>query len=149
MIILKKLKKSWNDFYYLRWLSWYNMSWLENTIWYFLHRFHPNHRYNIIKTDLKPGYYEWPTRFVYGAFNDFADRYPYTRNFYELDPDAQWALDRILVWWKNYDQRVDDNEERWLEKEISFDEYEENIEKLDKETIKNINILWKYRHSID
>lgn len=43
---------------------------LNNIKWWFLHRLHPKHRYHIVKTDLKPGYYDSDTRILHACFNE-------------------------------------------------------------------------------
>lgn len=41
---------------------------LEHSYWYLIHRFHPKHRYNILKTGLKPGYYDPDIQIVCAVF---------------------------------------------------------------------------------
>jgi len=41
---------------------------LKDMKWKVLHRFHPRHRYNIVKTELEPGYYDLDTRLMYACF---------------------------------------------------------------------------------
>ena len=42
---------------------------LRNIKWEILWRIHPNHRYNIIKTGLKPGYYDVDERMLHGMMS--------------------------------------------------------------------------------
>lgn len=44
-------------------------SWLGRIYWWFQHRFNPRHRYHIVYTGLKPGYYDTDTRLLYSNFN--------------------------------------------------------------------------------
>lgn len=37
-------------------------------IWFFKYRFHPRHRYNIVRTDLKPGYHDLDSRMLHAVF---------------------------------------------------------------------------------
>lgn len=41
---------------------------IKDLKWKVYHRFHPEHRYNIVKTELKPGYYDIDTRMMYACF---------------------------------------------------------------------------------
>ena len=147
--IIKKIDHFWWLHVSERYRSCFLYLPLHNLKYWIVHRFHPSHRYHIIKTGLKPGYYEWRTRLVYGTFNDFVVRYLITKDFLQLDKEEIKDLDKVMNWWKNYDKRVDDNEIKFCDKEIDFDKYNKNVDKLDKETIKNINILWKHQNAID
>lgn len=46
---------------------------IENRIsyfyWWFKHRLHPKHQYHIVRTNLKPDYYEIDTRMLYACFS--------------------------------------------------------------------------------
>jgi hypothetical protein len=35
--------------------------------WWVLHRFHPSHRYNVVPTGLRPGYYDFDTRILHAS----------------------------------------------------------------------------------
>lgn len=38
---------------------WFGLRWIDNHIGYpLLYRLHPRHRYHVVKTDLRPGYYD-------------------------------------------------------------------------------------------
>ena len=40
----------------------------SNGIWWLRHRFVPKHRYNLVRTGLKPGYYDQDTRMLHACF---------------------------------------------------------------------------------
>lgn len=42
---------------------------LSDLKWWFYHRFHPRHRYNIVKTGLPPGYYDTDTVLLHAMFS--------------------------------------------------------------------------------
>jgi len=45
--------------------------------WWFLHRFHPNHQYHIIRTGLKPGYHDPDKRItsaIFGITKEFFEQ---------------------------------------------------------------------------
>lgn len=46
---------------------------LVNIYWWIMHRFHPKHRYNIIKLPLKLSYYDWNIRIIYATFELFCE----------------------------------------------------------------------------
>ena len=41
--------------------------WVYTVRWKLLHRYHPRHQYNIIRTDLEPGYYDVDTLMLHGV----------------------------------------------------------------------------------
>lgn len=73
--------------------------------WELLHRFHPKHRYNIIKTGLKPGYYDPMTLIFEGTFQLLVkfveDNIHYDRIDWEGDDlhSAAWKEMKELVHW--------------------------------------------------
>lgn len=99
-------------------------SWrLRDAKWNLIHRFHPNHKYHIIKTSLKPGYYDTTERMLFALGDDFAAFYErilsgeshtvWDFSDAELDPDhgmTQEYIDQrqdiwlkmgtIYTWWK-------------------------------------------------
>ena len=42
---------------------------LKDIKWWFFHRFHPSHQYHIIRTGLRPGYYDPEDRILFGVMN--------------------------------------------------------------------------------
>lgn len=51
--------------------------------WWFYHRFHPAHRYNIVKTGLRPGYHDFDTRMEAAIIWLFL-------RFVEVDTQSGW-----------------------------------------------------------
>lgn len=47
----------------------------SDAYWWFIHRIHPNHRYHVIKTDLKPGYYDPEDRITHAIFTVVCEYY--------------------------------------------------------------------------
>jgi hypothetical protein len=41
---------------------------IRDAYWWVIHRVHPRHHYNIVRTGLPPGYYEIDTRMLYACF---------------------------------------------------------------------------------
>jgi len=72
----------------------------DNVKWWFLHRFHPHHRYHVLRTGLKPGYHEFDTVILYAMFERFCSEYPYTKQTVLLDGKIESELDRLYKWWK-------------------------------------------------
>lgn len=52
-------------------------------IYWFMHRFVKKHKYNIIYTGLKPGYWDCDTRVLYGVFKPFEEYMEF-----QLSPDS-------------------------------------------------------------
>lgn len=48
---------------------------LTNLKWAILHRFHPKHQYHLVKTGLKPGYYDADTQILHAMFKTVSDFY--------------------------------------------------------------------------
>lgn len=46
---------------------------IKRFLWWFLYRFHPKHKYNIVNLGLKPNYYDQNTRMFYAIFRLFED----------------------------------------------------------------------------
>ena len=53
------------------------LSKVNDTLWAFRYRFDPRHKYNILKTGLKPGYYDPDIQIMYAVTIDF-NRQPKT-----------------------------------------------------------------------
>ncbi len=85
--------------------------------WWFSHRFIPKHRYNIIRTGLKPGYYDPDTQMLYGIMKLFCDWYDtchhlikvedfkdikdeHSLTYLETNRSAFEEYKRIYDWWK-------------------------------------------------
>lgn len=62
-----KMKKQKSKFSLMK--LWYRIKNLPSTIyWWFNHRYNPNHQYNVVKTGLKPGYYDTDSRMEHACF---------------------------------------------------------------------------------
>jgi len=46
---------------------------LRDAMWYILHRIHPKHRYHMVDSGLKPGYYDPDTLMMHSAFKLLSD----------------------------------------------------------------------------
>lgn len=98
--------------------------------WAILHRYHPNHRYNVIKTSLEPGYYDVTERMLFALGDDFASFYERILageshsvwDYSDMKPDPQhgmtqehidarqaiWlTMGEIYAWWKARPTRED------------------------------------------
>jgi hypothetical protein len=104
---------------------------LSKIKWWFLHRFHPKHRYNVVKTGLKPGYYDPSERIIFSVFSLVAQYYDnnVAWGFYDVYNDLPRIREAVL-WWKTHkaivaegvplteDLKADFEAEVQLEKEI-------------------------------
>lgn len=85
--------------------------------WWFLHRFHPSHRYHVIKTSLEPGYWDPDTRMFTAAFDLLSEFVEHERGPNQhVDWDAEephrsaWKeMNELYEWWKDRPNR----EDRW------------------------------------
>jgi hypothetical protein len=50
----------------------------DNAKWWFLHRFHPKHRYFMVDTGLPPGYHDPDTRMTAALITEFKTMFPRT-----------------------------------------------------------------------
>lgn len=95
---------------------------IEN-IWKIKYRFISKHKYHIINTGLKPGYYDPSTTMLYSWMN-------LLKNFMEVGaPEIDWEnaatehadawkdLKEIYGWWLNYDNRLKEIDEAYGDKE--------------------------------
>jgi len=91
----------------------------HNLKWNILHRFHPKHRYNIVKTGLEPGYYDPDTLIFEATFHLLADyvesNIKYGRIDWENDEGhaAAWKEMKELVHWY---KEIYPNREKVLDK---------------------------------
>lgn len=82
---------------------------LNDIKYWFFHRFHPKHRYNILKTKLEPAYYCFDTVILHAAFERFCEEYVHTREIVQLSMDVEAELDRLYVWW-NFERKLQQKE---------------------------------------
>ena len=76
--------------------------------WSLVHRFHHKHKYNMIPTGLKPGYYDIPSLMTHGMFT-FLERYVdgekcFERINWDSDPEHACAaseIEDLYYWWMN------------------------------------------------
>lgn len=99
--------------YPIRWLlfdtfpTWVSYQYrdLRNLGWDFAHRFVPKHQYNIIRTSLKPGYYDPDIRILNATMDlvkEFVEEQGLDVVAWNEDENHQWAwkeLNEIYHWW--------------------------------------------------
>ena len=88
------------------------VTWLNNKWWQFKYRYVKKHQYNIIRTELEPGYYDQDTILLYGMFAVLCSYVEEGREQIEWraeDPDGQCkgihqdtAIETLALykWWK-------------------------------------------------
>lgn len=91
----------------------FNLQGLIDFKWWFLHRFHPSHRYHIMKTGLKPGWHDYDSLILHVAFKNFVDHFEYIEEHdgeeNEYDPAFKKIIEqqkkkyteliRLREWW--------------------------------------------------
>jgi len=103
----------------------------KNIKWAILHRFHPRHQYNIVRTRLKPGYYDPDTQMFEAVFGLLCD---YVENNIKWDvinwegdePRAKaWKeMNELVHWYKEvYPNRYKEFEKARPEPPISMKRY--------------------------
>ena len=86
----------------------------RNRVWAFKHRFIPKHKYHIIRTSLKPGYWDPDTQILHAVMDtvkQFVDITKDSVNWESEDAHAHaWAeLQAVYDWWVNkYPNREDE-----------------------------------------
>ncbi len=93
---------------------WFRVKWMriKDVKWWFLHRFHPKHRYNVVDTGLPPGYYDVDTLMLHSVFNLFHE---FMKRQHSPNCHVDWTCDEhieewtemneIWEWWKQRDTR--------------------------------------------
>jgi hypothetical protein len=101
-----------------------------NGIWAILHRVHPRHRYHVVKTDLKPGYYDIDTLMLHtnmallvryvedemGGIAQIEERARWLSIAHDPNAPPEWNdhsdeinslhdIKAIYIWWKQYQYR--------------------------------------------
>lgn len=81
---------------------------VKNAHWNLHHRFDPRHRYNIVRTGLKPGYYDSDTRMIHACFQllvDFVEKECAGESIdweWNESHSAAWKeIQSLYNWWKN------------------------------------------------
>lgn len=113
---------------------------LKDFKWWFIWRFHPEHQYNVVKIDLKSGYYNVDTRMLHACFSllvefiekEHEGREDFLKNIEgikkEYPNDHQhWTISKeeamaLYDWWKV--QRPSDH----AANDKEFSEYYKNVE---------------------
>lgn len=116
--------------------------------WWFLHRFHPKYRYHVIKTDLKPRYYDTDTRILYNCFkllNDFIEHEADSIDWKGSSDEhfeAYCTMKELWYWWNCIRPTEWEN---FYEEHFTF-EKEYNLMKKDNEQLKQLmsirSFLW-------
>jgi len=85
---------------------------LKTIYWWFIHRFHPSHRYNVIKIKtLSPGYYDPDVRMLHACFDLFAEWFRYNtienehmtkKSLEETNPGVWDEMVELYKWWSVY-----------------------------------------------
>lgn len=101
--------------------------------WWFFHRFHPKHRYNVVKTGLKPGYYDCDIQMFHACFSLLV-------GFVEREcAHMEWVLSS-MGWSKLPKPKSQEDRERYG---LSYlDGMAKNHEEY--KTLKDLYIWWKY-----
>lgn len=87
---------------------------INNWYWSLQHRFNPRHQYNIIRTSLKPGYYDPDTLILYACMDNLKRFFEYKVPLIEWQSDeghkkAYDTMKEIYDWWINEFPYVEDN----------------------------------------
>lgn len=116
-------------------LDWYYWSRkLTRPLWWFRYRFCRKHQYHIIRTELKPTYWDCDTRIIHGAFTPFQH---FMDNIYEDKGHVMWdyskqepeeyisqeyiderkalwkEMETLYIWWTTRDLREHDLDNDW------------------------------------
>lgn len=102
--------------------------WLRRTrefVWKIIHRVHPKHRYHVVKTGLKPGYYDPDVRILYSNMNLMKEFVEITKDTVDWDSDEghqhAWnELQDIYKWWEGYEELLESRD-----KALNSPNYEE------------------------
>ena len=112
----------------------------KNIYYWFAYRFIPKHRYNILRTGLKPGYYDPSEQILYAVFNSFAEWYETShhlmardeeeiremltpvfkgdligKDYYETNKKTFEELKSLYVWWTEIVKR---DPMKWIEEQV-------------------------------
>lgn len=117
---------------------------LSNLKWWVAHRFHPRHRYNILKTSLKPGYYDPCVRIESAILDETQKFFEYTKDLIYWDSDkehqeASEAFENATKFWKAHRKAIQDG------KGCSYEERERLAEQAKlhlREVIQHLDFMW-------
>lgn len=96
-----------------RWTWWPIKHKLQYTYWWVKHRFHPKHRYHVIKPrTLEPGYYDARTLILHAQMDILADFYEHQKKYGHVDWEGDedhsriWKeIEAIYNWWIAHQDR--------------------------------------------
>ena len=97
---------------------------IKDAKWALLHRFHPKHRYNILKPrSLKPGYYDSDMRILHACMDELSEFVEWNKknNWIEWSGDEKhqhaWSeMMAIYKWWNKDRAVVEKNSDKMLSK---------------------------------
>jgi len=134
---------------------------VTENIWKFKHRFIPKHKYHIVRTDLKPGYYDPSDQILHSCMKMVIDFIDNTSDVIDWEGDEHHKevhdeLLKVYEWWQNYPYRLKQIDESYndmdnlVEMEIHGKKCELHIchkleQELDDETEKMLGIIIKHR----
>lgn len=100
--LLEILREAYQDVWWALW------RFRRNLVWGIIHRVHPKYRYHVVKTGLKPGYYDPDTRILYTNMNLTKEFVDITKDTVEWNSDEghrhAWdELQTIYKWWEGYE----------------------------------------------
>ena len=129
---------------------------VRKTYWGLQHRFNPKHRYNIIHTGLKPGYWDPRDRILHGVMSMVREFVEDTADIinWESEPEhaeAWEALTKAVDWWKYFHEESDKIDKEWVSDhytpELGNQLYERECA-LEEEANKHLAQIMKYRNFI-
>lgn len=76
----------------------------RNFKWFVIHRVHPKHRYHVVDTKLKPGYYDPDILILNACFSLLVDFYEGTKNTISWEHSEEHQrvkqeMDELYYWW--------------------------------------------------
>ncbi len=96
---------------------------LKDLWWWFRHRLDPRHRYHVVPTGMRPGYYDPDIRLISAFFNETATFVERTRDLIAWESDGghseAWAaFTEAAEWWAAHKDDLgecDDGDDGWDE----------------------------------
>jgi len=117
-------------------MPWYKELWYallrtpRDSYWWFIHRFHPSHKYHLVDTGLKPGYHDPDIRIMHAIFSE-AERFVEDNiTFWGYDEEHRKAWDILteaVSWWQA-NKPVNGDFESWSDEDKALqDKAEEHM----------------------
>lgn len=137
--------------------------WIIDPIWKFKYRFISKHKYHIVRTGLKPGYYDPDTLMLYSWMKLLTDFVDETKDTIEWSVEGHrevWDdFQKVYKWWGDYDSRLKKIDDAYHDiddivtitrngEEIEVHRANVMEEQLDRETTEMLYILAKHRKQI-